>query len=114
MYDIQARGGRKKGGETTNVRTFWRLGGGLLYDGRSSPELRSNTPWRPHRGYESTPLATGTSIGTILANRADAGLWNSLELKNKTFFFLSQTFLWRFLTPLAEKRPKTPKNAPKN
>jgi hypothetical protein len=44
-----------------------------LYGGRTSLELRSNTAWWPLRGYESTPLPTGTSMATILASGAHAG-----------------------------------------
>jgi hypothetical protein len=85
-----------------------------LYGGRTSPELRSPFKrvlaaggWRPLRGYEPTPLATGTSMGmgmgTIFANRAHAGrrrraqgLWHSLELENNDFVFFSIFFPYSF------------------
>jgi hypothetical protein len=70
------------------VRNFLGPGGVLLYCGHTLPELRSNTSWRPLRGYESTPLATGISMGTIFANKARLqGLWNSLELERNDFIY---------------------------
>jgi hypothetical protein len=58
------------------------LGGGWLQAPQAHQAL---TPFKHAmaalRGYEPAPLATGTSMGTIFANRARLqGLWNSLEL----------------------------------
>jgi hypothetical protein len=64
---------------------------------RTSPELRSNKPGRRLRGYESTPLATGTSMDTIFANTAHAAaLQGLLELAGTRFFFLLSVFVKSF------------------
>jgi hypothetical protein len=110
-----AEGKQSNKQKTMHARTFFwgrEPGGVLLHGGRTSPEPRSNTPWRPH-----WPLVP--QWATLSRTRPTQGIWNWLELEKNEFRSGSQAFVKSFqrrlfpilfyggfFLPLAKKRPK--------